>query len=183
MKFLFVILYLINVVDVFSQEAMINDIKACKHIYLIKSDLIKQIQREKDTINYFHDEELVIFYNRTKTKVLSPNAFYIINHGFNKLITMNVLFIMVEFTDSKRHKDTLISNPSHLFEILHQDSLASGTYTKVTFNINNSQYKKAVIKSYFIEIKYYQKTIYRWFLKENDLGNLFPRSRNIVRPT
>lgn len=181
MKFLIVVLCLFNVNDTFSQEAMINDIKRCDRLYWIQSDLIKKIRKEKDTINYFHDDELIIFYNRTRTKQLSANTFYVINHGFNKLITMNVLFIMVEFTDNKRNKDTLISNPNHLIKVFHEDSLQRGTYATFAFNIENSQYKKWVIKSYFIEIKYYQKIIYRWFLKENDLGDLFPLRKAIIK--
>jgi hypothetical protein len=180
MKFIIVVLCLFNVNETFAQEAMINDIKRCDRLYWIQGDLIKQIRKEKDTINYFHDEELVIFYNREKTKRLSANTFYVVNHGFNKLITMNVLHIMVEFTDSKRNKDTLISNPNQYIKVFHEDSLQRGTYATVAFNIENSQYKKWMIKSYFIEIKYYQKTIYRWFLKESELGNLFPIRKNFI---
>ena len=181
MKFLIVFLCLTNVNDIFCQEAMINDIKGSDRLYWIQSDLIKQIRKEKDTINYFYDEELIIFYNRAKTRRLSPNTFYVINHGFNKLITMNVLHIMVEFTDNNRKKDTLISNPYQFIKVFHEDSLQRGTYATFAINIENSHYKKWVIKSYFIEIKYYQKTIYRWFIQENKLLDLFPVRKDIIK--
>lgn len=156
------------------QEALITDLKGCERIYWIKDDLVKQIKSEQDTFNYYHDEELIIYYNRNKTKELAPNTFYLINHGFNKLITLKVLLTMVEFSTGKKNKDTLINNPSEVMEIFHEDSLAKGAYTRFTFSITGLNRDKWKIISYLLEIKYYDKTIYRSFLKPIDIADFLP---------
>lgn len=182
MKYFFVLLFLIISTIIHSQEALINDIRACEGLYWIKGDLIKQIQKEKDTINYYHDEELAIFYNREKTKELSANTLYIINHGFNKLLSMRILYIMIEFSDNKRKKDTFINNPGQYIKAYHEDSLPRGLYTAATLTVYNSTYKKFSVKSFFVEIKYYDKTIYRWFLKEHNLFDLLPQPKIVIDP-
>ena len=148
------------------QEGIITDIKSCSRLFYIKDDLINQI-KNSDTINYYHDEEIIIFYNKKKTKDLSPNTFYIINHGFNKLFTMNIRYIEAEGISRGKKKDTLIINPTQFIKVFYEDSLPTGSFAKVEFGITSSKYKKAVMKSYFVEIGYYDKTIYRWFLKES----------------
>ena len=80
MRGLFVILFLSKLLTATAQEVVLSDIKGCAKLYWIKDDLLKQIKKEKDTLNYFHDEEVVIFYNRSNIKNLSPNIFYVINH-------------------------------------------------------------------------------------------------------
>jgi len=164
-KFVSCLLLLLPFKEVFSQEGLITDLKSCR-LFEIKDDLIKKI-KEADTINYYYDEEIIIFYNQKKTKELSSNTFYIINHGFNKLFTMNVGYIEVEGIGPGKRKDTLISNPTQFIKVFYEDSLPKGSYAKVEVDIINNKYKKAIIKSYFIEIEYYNKTIYRWFLKES----------------
>ena len=181
MKYFFVLLLSITTRTTHSQEALLNDIRACPGLYWIKGDLVKQISKEKDTINYYHDEELAIYYNREKTKELSPNTFYIINHGFNKLFSMRVLYFMVELSDNKRKKDTFINNPGQYLQAYHEDSLPRGRYTTAGLTVYSS-YKNFVVKSLFVEIKYYDKIIYRWFLKEHMLADLLPKPKLVIDP-
>jgi len=153
----------------FSQEAMINDIKSCENIFFYRSELIKQIKKEKDTINCYHDGELAIYYNHKKTKWLKANTFYIINHGFNKLLTFRVLLLELELVDNENRKSTILTGPGNFTLGVYEDSLRRSTSMAITIDINPGIYKKATVKSYRVEISYYGISIYRWFLKEGEL--------------
>lgn len=181
MRLVLLIVLLTLSLNSFSQEAMLNDLSGMSGMYWIKEDLIKQIKKEKDTINYYHDTEIIIYYNQVKTKNLEPNTFYIINHGFNKLVTMNVLFVMVEATNDRKKKDTLFTNPKSIMEVFKEDSLARSAYTYFGIRIIQNVYRKAAIKALLLEINYYGKTIYRWFGKELDASILPERKKPLLR--
>lgn len=180
MRISFVILLLICGTPAVAQEAMINDILRCGRTYFIQKDLVRQIKKEKDTINYYYDEELIIYYNQKKTKQLEANTFYVINHGYNKLITLNLRFFMAEYADGKHKRDTLISNPYQYMKIYQEDSLQRGSYGTFAIQTNNYLNKNWTITSYYIEIRYFGKVIRRWFMRQADIRSLFPAQGNMI---
>lgn len=150
----------------FAQEAMINDIKSCRCSFLYSSYyLIKQIRKEKDTLNYYYDPELIIYFNRKKYKDLKDNTFYIINHGFNKVLTFEILSMEIEVVDPKTKKGTVLGNPPGFVVGFYEDSLRRAS--SITFNLNFSEvYKNAIIRSMYTRIEYYDRSVYRWFVNE-----------------
>lgn len=165
---LVLILFLLPAKPVLSQtEAVISDLKACDQFYWHAGEIIKKIKKVNDTFTYFHDGELIIFFNKLKTKRLSENTLYVFNHGFNKLITLNILMLEITAYNSKKDKKVIVTSPQSYLAAFHQDSLTRCTHTAVgPMNVQVAGYKKAEISAIFIEVQYYDQHIYKWFLKE-----------------
>jgi hypothetical protein len=160
-----------------------SDIKSCDRFYYIGADVIKQINRTQDTFTYFHDGELIIFYNQKKTNRLSENTFYIFNHGFNKLITMRILMIEIEASNGKKDKKKIVTAPESYLDVYYKDSLDRCSFmTAGPLQVHVPGYKEAKITALFTEVLYYDQHIYRWFLKEPEVpGELINIQWNKVR--
>jgi hypothetical protein len=142
---------------------MINDIISCTSS---KNILIKQIRKEKDTINYYHDGELAIYFNHKKYKYLKENTFYIINHGFNKSLILRIALMELEAVDFENRKSTFLTTPDDYTFGVYRDSLRRSSTMNATISLSSESYKKITLKAIQVEIKYYGISIYRWFLKE-----------------
>ena len=149
------------------EEYLYSDLKGCTQFYYHAAEVTKKIKKYHDTATYFHDGELVVFYNSGETKKLSPNSFYIFNHGFNKLISMKILMLEIAASNSKKDKRSFVTTPENYFNVLYKDSLASCTHMQVgPLNVSVTGFKKASITAIFVEISYYDQHIFKWFLKE-----------------
>jgi hypothetical protein len=151
----------------FAQEALINDLKQCDRFYLIRKDIIKQLEEENDTLTYYYDPELIIFFNRND-KNLSPNSFYIFNHGLNKLISLRITEIDVEATDEKGKKAFFANDESRSLQMLYKDSFPDCSYGIAGFKVTVAGYTKVDIQAMHVEISYYDTVYDKWFLNKKD---------------
>ncbi len=156
---------------VFSQEeATITDLSGCDQFYWHAPDIIKQIKKHHDTMSYIHDGELVVFYNKKKTQKLKDNTFYIFNHGFNKLLTMTILSIEIEASNSKKDKKIFVTSPEKFMTVYYKDTLSRCTHMIVgPLKIQVPGYKYSEIKGIFVAFKYYETYLYKWFLNEAEI--------------
>lgn len=125
MKKIFIILFVLFTKNVFSQdEATRFDLKTCVNFYYTSEEIQKQLKKTNDTFKYFHDGELIVFYNQKETKRFSKNTFYLLNHGFNKLLSMRILLIEIAASNTKKDKKTFVTSANSYFDVYYKDSLA-----------------------------------------------------------
>jgi len=152
----------------YGQEAAINDLRSCEPPRFATQDLIKQLTKIKDSTRWFHNDEIVLFYNEKETKYLNPTSLYIFNHGPNKLVTLNILKINCEFSLTKKEKLLFATDPSNFIKVFYQDSFPRCGMGSCKLVINKSYFKKVKITGLLLEIRYYDKTIYRSFINTYD---------------
>lgn len=150
------------------QEAAVNDLKSCEAPRFATQDLIKQLSKAKDSSRWFHNDEIVVFYNEKGTKYLDPSSLYIFNHGPNKLISLRILKINCEFSSNKKEKFLFSTDPSGFIQVFYQDSFPRCGMGSCKLVINKSYFKKIKITGLLLEIKYYDKTINRSFINTYD---------------
>lgn len=165
------VLSLLSCANSFAQEAAITDLNSCDRLYYVSKDIIKALKKEPDTCLWFHNEELVIWYNTKKTKTLEPATFYIMNHGPNKLFTFRIMKIDFEVIRGKKEKTGYSTNPGFYFNLFFRDSLPRCGRMMASLVIHTPFAKETVIKSMFVEISYFGQTYYRWFIKEATESN------------
>jgi hypothetical protein len=171
LRFAFSLLLTIVTNTIFAQdvEVLFSDLKSCTQFYWQATDIAKQIEKRHDTATYFHDGEIIIFFNQDETKRLSKNTFYIFNHGFNKLFSLKIAMIQIEASNNKKDKVIYTTTPEAYFNVFYQDSLARcNRMIAGPLEVNVPGYKKARVIALFVEIKYYNQQIFKWFLCQPD---------------
>ena len=167
---LLIILVLLSKITFSQEEITIADMSGCTQFYWHAPDVIKQIKRTHDTMTYIHDGELVVFYNKRKTRKLTDNTFYIFNHGFNKLLTMTILSIELEASNNKKDKKVFITSPEKFMTVYYKDTLPRCTHMIVgPLQVQVPGYNKVDIKGIFVAIKYYDTYLYKWFLDDAEI--------------
>jgi hypothetical protein len=152
--------------EVVAQETAITDLNSCDRLYYVNKDIIKALKKSPDSCFWFHNEELVIWYNSKKTKTLEPGTFYIMNHGPNKLLTFRIIKIDFEVIRDKHDKTDYSTNPGFLFTLFFQDSLPRCGRMIATLSLHTPFARKTEIRAMFVEISYFGQTYYKWFIKE-----------------
>ncbi len=148
-------------------EMVLNDFKECTNFEYISKDIKKQLKKTQDTFLFYHDMELIVFFNQKKTKSLFPNTLYIFNHGYNKLLTFRIMMMEIEVSNGKKDKKRIISSPTSSLDFFKQDSFQRCSRTYIAdMKVNHPSYKKAEITAVFVEMEYYEKKIFKWFLHE-----------------
>jgi hypothetical protein len=154
-------------------ETALTDLRRCQ-IYSFEYDIKKQLTnlllKAKDTINFYHDEQIIILYNEKKHKGLNANTFYIINHGFKRKVTIDMLYADVENT-GKQNKN--VPKSTQFTTILNwhyeNDTIYCNTYASILFSLPVNYYKTFKIKSCFLRIMYPDKVVYKWLFRNDEL--------------
>ena len=154
-------------------ESALTDLSRCEIYNLyhdIKKQLTKLLVKANDTLNFYHDQQIIILYNEKKHKGLDANTFYIINHGFKRRVTVDILYADVENT-GKQNKN--VPNSSQFTKILNwhyeNDTIYSNSYASLLISLPVDSYKKFKVKSCLLKITYADKVVYKWLFRNDEL--------------
>ena len=171
LKIILVPVFLLMANAAFAQNAAVFvDLKACTESYIYGAEVAEKLEENFDTSTFYHDKEMVIFFNQDESKHLSANTFYIFNHGFNKLLSFRVSMMQIEASNNKKDKKTFMTAPDAGHNVYQQDSLTRCSYMIAGLQgLQIKGYKKSKITAVFVEFQYYDKHIYKWFLNKPDI--------------
>lgn len=154
-------------------ESALTDLGRCEIYNLyhdIKKQLTKLLVKANDTLNFYHDQQIIILYNEKKHKGLNANTFYIINHGFKRRVTVDILYADVENT-GKQNKN--VPKSTQCTKILNwhykNDTIYSNSYASLLISLPVDSYKKFKVKSCLLKITYADKVVYKWLFRNDEL--------------